>query len=126
MTLLVLSSAIALFLGAIGLYGTISYVVSQRTREIGVRMALGAAESDVAGMVLRQGTTVAVGGLVAGVLAALGLSRVLDSLLFEVSASDPAAFAVLTLPLALAALLACYLPARRAARTDPMVALRED
>jgi predicted lysophospholipase L1 biosynthesis ABC-type transport system permease subunit len=126
MTLLVLSSSIALFLGAIGLYGTISYIVSQRTREIGVRMALGAAESDVAGMVLRQGTTVAIGGLVVGVLAALGLSRVLDSLLFEVSATDPVTYVAMAVLLLAVALAASYIPARRAARLDPLEGLRAE
>jgi predicted permease len=126
MTLLVIAAGIALFLGAIGLYGTISYIVSQRTREIGVRMALGAAESDVARMVLRQGTRVALGGLAIGLAAALALSRVLDSLLFDVSATDPLTYAVMAALLLIVALLATYVPARRAARLDPLEGLRSE
>jgi len=126
MTLLVLAAAIALFLGAIGLYGTISYIVSQRTREIGVRMALGAAEADVAGMVLRQGTRVAAAGLVVGLVAAFGLTRVLDSLLYDVSATDPVTYIAMAALLLAVAMLATYIPARRAARLDPLEGLRAE
>ncbi|NKB86727.1 MAG: FtsX-like permease family protein [Acidobacteria bacterium] len=126
MTLLVLAAGIALFLGAIGLYGTISYVVSLRTREIGVRMALGAAESDVSRMVLRQGTIVAAAGLVVGTVAALGLSRVLDSLLYDVSATDPLTYAIMATLLLAVAAAASYIPARRASRLDPLEGLRAD
>jgi hypothetical protein len=126
MTLLVLAAAIALFLGGIGLYGTISYVVSQRTREIGVRMALGAAESDVAGMVLRQGTRVAVAGLIVGLIAAFGLTRVLDSLLYDVSSTDPLTYVAMAALLLCVAMLATYIPARRAARLDPLEGLRAE
>lgn len=126
MALLVLAAAIALFLGGIGLYGTISYLVSQRTREIGVRMALGAAEADVASMVLREGTRVAVAGLIVGLVAAFSLTRVLDSLLYEVSATDPATYIAMAALLLCVAMLATYIPARRAARLDPLEGLRAE
>ncbi len=126
MTLLVLAAGIALFLGGIGLYGTISYIVSQRTREIGVRMALGAARNDVANMVLRQGSRVAVMGLGVGMVAALALARVLDSLLYEVSSTDPVTYVAMAALLLLVAMLATYIPARRAARLDPLAGLRAE
>jgi len=126
MTLLVMAAAVALFLGAIGLYGTIAYIVGQRTREIGVRMALGAARGDVATMVLRQAATVAVGGLAAGLIAAFAVSRFLDSLLFDVSATDPMTYAAMAALLLFVALAASYLPARRASRLDPVDGLRAE
>jgi predicted permease len=122
--LLVLFAGLALVLAVTGLYGLIAYSVAQRTREIGIRMALGAPSSQVLRLTLRQGMwLVAIGGAV-GVAAALALTRLMQSLLYEVSAADPLTFAAVALLLALAALLACYIPARRAARIDPMVALR--
>jgi putative ABC transport system permease protein len=98
----------------------------QRTKEIGIRMALGAVQRDVLALVVRQGFTLAALGLVAGVAGALALTRLMRSLLFSVSATDPAVFFGIVALLAAIALLACYLPARRAARVDPMVALRHE
>ncbi|KPK56165.1 MAG: hypothetical protein AMS21_12920 [Gemmatimonas sp. SG8_38_2] len=104
----------------------ISYAVSQRTREIGVRIALGAGSSTVTGMVLRQGLLLAVVGVGLGLGAAYGLSRLMTSLLFGVAALDPATYAVVAVCLTAVALLATYLPARRAAGVDPMEALRAE
>jgi putative ABC transport system permease protein len=126
MTLVALAAAIALVLGAVGLYGVISYIVSQRTAEIGVRMALGAQPRDVRSMVLRQGLGVVLVGIVVGVVLAAGATRVLASLLFEVSARDPATFATVTAVLLAVSVVAIYLPARRAAGIDPIRALREE
>jgi putative ABC transport system permease protein len=116
----------ALLLAAVGIYGVMSYSVGQRTREIGVRMALGAQASDVLTLILRHGLHLVGFGLVAGGVAALSLRRLMQTLLFGVSAIDPLIFAGVALLLALVALLACLIPARRAARIDPMVALRTD
>jgi ABC-type antimicrobial peptide transport system permease subunit len=126
MTLVALAAGIALVLGAVGLYGVISYIVSQRTAEIGVRMALGAQPHDVRSMVLRQGLAVVLAGIVVGVIIAAGTTRVLSSLLFEVSPRDPATFAVVTAILLVVSVVAIYLPARRAAGIDPIRALREE
>ncbi len=114
----------ALLLAAIGLYGLLAYGVTQRTREIGVRVALGAQPSDVLGLVLRQGMKLVGLGILAGIGGALALTRTLRSLLFGISPGDPLTFALISLLLAAVALLACYLPARRAAKVDPMEALR--
>jgi predicted permease len=124
MLLLVVAAAVALLLGAVGLYSVVAYVVSQRTREIGVRMALGAAQRDVFGMVLRQGLTVALIGIAIGVAVALTLTRLMAALLFEVSPTDLATFAAVPALLALVALLASYLPARRASLVAPLEAIR--
>ncbi len=126
MVLLVIAAAVALLLGIIGIYGVMSYIVSQRTGEIGVRLALGAAPSSVAGMIVRQGGIVALGGITVGLAAALAGSRLIESLLYGVSPRDPDVFAVTTLALLAVALLACWLPARRAARLSPLEALRTD
>ena len=126
MTLLMLAAAAALFLGAIGLYGVISYTVGQRSREIGLRMALGARAADVRQMVLREGAVVALGVVVVGLLAALGVTRALDSLLYEINAADPWTFGAMALLLLCVALTATYLPARRAAAVDPAIGLRSD
>jgi putative ABC transport system permease protein len=116
----------ALLLAAIGIYGVISYGVIQRTRELGIRMALGAGSGSVLGLVLRQGMMPVAAGVAAGMAGAWAASRLLQSLLFEVGATDPATFAAVTLFLTGFAAGACYLPARRAARMDPVVALRSE
>jgi len=123
-SLLEVFSALALFLAAIGLYGVISYSTAQRTQEIGIRMALGAQRRQVWGMVIRQGLRVTLAGVLAGAVAAAALAHFLRSQLFEVSAFDPATFALTCLILVGVALAACYLPARRATKVDPMIALR--
>jgi ABC-type antimicrobial peptide transport system permease subunit len=126
MLILGLFAGIALVLAGVGLFGVLSYAVTQRTREIGVRMALGARAADVLGMVVRQGMKLTAIGLGVGVAAALAATRALSGLLFGVGAADPLTYAVLAAALAAVALLACWLPARRAARVDPMVALRSE
>ncbi len=123
-SLLEIFSALALFLAAIGLYGVISYSTAQRTQEIGIRMALGAQRRQVWGMVIRQGLRLASTGVLAGAVAAAILAQFLRSQLFEVSAFDPSTFALTCLILLGVALAACYIPARRATKVDPIVALR--
>ena len=118
--------AAALFLAAVGVYGVLSFSVSQRTQEMGVRIALGAKASDVRGLVVRQGLTLAACGVVLGLLGAFGVTRVIQSLLYNVTATDPISFGGVSLFLALIAAVASYLPARRATNVDPIVALRNE
>ncbi len=124
MLLLGLFAGLALLLAAVGIYGVMSYSVTQRRREIGIRMALGAQKSDVLGMILRQGLRLTVIGVAIGIAGALGLTRLMASLLFGVSATDPATFAAITIILAAVALLASYIPALRSMKVDPVIALR--
>ena len=119
-------AAIAMLLGAIGIYGVIAYSVAQRTREIGVRMALGATPRDALWIVVRRGAWLTLAGLVLGIVSALATTRMFAGLLYGVSASDPMSFALGGLALAAVAVLACYIPARRATRVDPTIALRAD
>ena len=119
-----LFGALALLLAMIGLYGVMSYMVSQRTHEIGVRMAIGAAKGDVIRLILRQGLVLTMIGIVIGLGIALGFTRVLSTMLYDVSPHDPVVFVGIALLLIAVALLACYIPARRATRVDPMIALR--
>ncbi|MGH9161155.1 MAG: ADOP family duplicated permease [Vicinamibacteraceae bacterium] len=124
LTMLVIAAAVALLLGIVGLYGVIAYIATQRTREIGIRMALGAQRRDVSRLFVRHGLWVTGIGLALGIGAALALSRLISSLLFGVSAADPITYAAVAASLGGIALLATYLPARRAARVDPAVTLR--
>ena len=115
---------IALALAAVGIYGIVSYTVAERTREIGIRMALGAERRDIIKLVMKQAVSLTLIGLTIGLAGAFAISRALSSLLFKVSATDPATFAVISLILAGVALGASFVPARRATKVDPMVALR--
>jgi putative ABC transport system permease protein len=124
MLLLSVFATVAMVLAAIGIYGVIAYSVTQRTREIGIRMALGAQRGDMLGMVLRQSLTVVLLGIGIGIVASLGATRLLASLLYGVGANDFSTYALVVLMLAAAALLASYIPARRAMKVDPMIALR--
>src|SRR5262249_49213581 len=124
MALLTIFAAVALLLASIGIYGIMAYSVQQRTSEIGLRMALGASPQDVRWMIVTQGMTLALIGVVLGVAGGLAVTRVMRSLLFGVKPWDPTVFAVTAILLSAVALVACYVPAVRASRVDPMVALR--
>jgi ABC-type antimicrobial peptide transport system permease subunit len=117
---------VALFMAAIGLYGVMSYSVSKRTSEIGIRMALGASQGNVIGMVLREAFAVVAIGVAIGLPTALALGRLISNKLYGLSASDPAAIAAATLMILTTAVLAGYIPARRASRIDPLVSLRQE
>jgi predicted permease len=124
MILLGIFATLALLLSSIGIYGVISYVVGQRTREIGIRIALGAQRSTVLWLMLGEGMKMAMAGVVVGIVAAAGLTRLMSQLIYGVSAADPVTFAGVIIVLTTVAFAACYVPARRAMHVDPMVALR--
>lgn len=123
MILLSVFAGLAVVLACVGIYGVISDLVGQRTQEIGVRIALGAQRQDIWRLVLGQGIRLALAGVAIGIMAALGLTRLMENQLFGVSAHDPLTFAAVGLVLLFVALAACYFPARRAMRVDPMIAL---
>ena len=122
--LLTTFSGVVLALALVGIYGVLSYLVARRSKEFGLRMALGAPRQHVLGLVLKQGAVLAVAGVAFGLVAALAITRLMSSLLYGVRATDPMTFVVMPLALAAVALLASYVPARRATKVDPMVALR--
>jgi len=124
MLLLSLFAALALTLGGVGLYGVLSYLVAQRTHEMGIRMALGASRREVLRLIVRNGLRMTFIGLGIGIVAAVGLTRLLAGLLFGVKPTDPLTFGTVSLVLCGVAFVACYIPARRATRVDPIVALR--
>ena len=123
--MLTVFAGIAVLLAVIGIYGVMSYSVNQRTHEIGIRMALGAQQGDVVRRVLRQGLVLAGVGIAIGTAASFGMTRGMATLLHEVSPTDPMTFAVMAVVLGAVAVLGCWLPARRAAAVDPVVALRD-
>jgi ABC-type antimicrobial peptide transport system permease subunit len=126
LTMLAIAAAVALLLGVVGIYGVVAYIAAQRTREIGVRMALGAQASDVRRLFVGHGLKLVGAGLAIGIAAAVGLTRLMGTLLFGVGPTDPITYGAVSLVLGSVALVATYLPARRASRVDPVVALRTD
>lgn len=122
--LLGIFSCVALVLAVVGLYGVMSYAVAQRTHEIGVRVAMGANPRAVLALVMRQGWTLILAGVVLGVTASIALTRLIEGVLFGVTATDPVTFGAAIAALAVAASLACWIPARRATKVDPIIALR--
>ena len=124
--LLGIFASVALALATIGIYGVIAYLVNQGTRELGIRIALGASQRDIVGLVVRQGMVLAFAGVMIGLAAAFLLTRLIRSLLFGVEATDPITFAGISLLLAMIALVASYIPAQRAARIDPLISLRSE
>jgi ABC-type antimicrobial peptide transport system permease subunit len=122
--MLAVAASVALLLGVVGIYGVIAYVVTQRTREIGIRIALGAQIGDVRRLFLHRGLLLISAGIILGIVVALSLTRVMSALLFGVSPVDPATYAAVSIGLAGVAVLATWLPTRRASRVDPVVALR--
>jgi putative ABC transport system permease protein len=126
MTLLGVFAFVALALGAIGVYGVLSHAVAQRTNEIGIRIALGARAGNVTVMVVRQGVLLALSGVVVGLAGAFAATRLMASMLFEVSTTDPWTFAAVSVLLVVVGIVASYLPARRASRVDPIEALRAE
>jgi ABC-type antimicrobial peptide transport system permease subunit len=126
MLLLTLFAALALGLAVVGVYGVMAYLVSQGTRELGIRLALGAAPSAILALILKRGMTVAVAGIAAGVAAALVLTRFMQSLLFQIQPADPLTFAAIPVVLAAAAAAAVFVPARRASRIDPLLTIKDN
>jgi putative ABC transport system permease protein len=122
--LLAIFGGLALVLASIGVYGVMAYAVNQRQRELGIRLALGATSAEVRGMVFRQGLGLTIAGVVVGLVAAFGLTRLVANLLFNMSPMDPITFTLIPIILIAVASVAIYLPARRASRVDPVVALR--
>src|SRR5687767_13153861 len=126
MALLAIAAMVSLVLGVIGIYGVTAYIVTQRTNEIGVRLALGAEPARITKQIVTQGGLVALAGIAIGLLAALAGSRLLASVLYGISPRDPAVFTVTAVTLQVVALAACWIPARRAAKLDPTIALRAE
>jgi ABC-type antimicrobial peptide transport system permease subunit len=124
--LLVAFAALALLLASVGIYGVLSYFVVQHTQEIGVRLALGAPQRGILVLVMRKGMTLAAAGVAVGLFGAFAITRLMSSLLYEVSPADPVTFAAVAALLSVVAILACYVPARRAMGVDPIVALRRE